>query len=167
MNIWHPPTFDICHNFSCKRNYVLKQVPTPFWSDIIKYAVFFLKASLRSDLNSSVLRHWNRQLEPYWFPLSKNSKNLQSSNIFKEFLIYWRIFLFTFGPFSIFVATLIIVLNSEATSINRKLFIIFIYVDNFPITLFYADAIIILFEKTPWSNYRGVVRNVWLRHSQR
>ena len=26
--VWHPHTFDICHNFLCKRNYVLKQVPT-------------------------------------------------------------------------------------------------------------------------------------------
>ena len=24
----HPPTFDICHNFLCKRNWVLKPVPT-------------------------------------------------------------------------------------------------------------------------------------------
>ena len=45
--VWHPPTFDICHNFLCKRNYVLKQVPTHLLVRCHKIrSFFFLKASL-------------------------------------------------------------------------------------------------------------------------
>ena len=35
--VWHPPTFDTCLNFLCKRNYILKQVPT----HLLKIRSFF------------------------------------------------------------------------------------------------------------------------------
>ena len=31
--------------------------------------------SLRGDLYSSMIHHWNRQLKPYWFPVRKNRVN--------------------------------------------------------------------------------------------
>ena len=39
--VWHPPTFDTCSNFLCKRNYVLKQVPTPLLDWCLKIRIFF------------------------------------------------------------------------------------------------------------------------------
>ena len=39
--VWHPPTFDICHNFFFKRNCVLKQVPTHLLAKCHKIRSFF------------------------------------------------------------------------------------------------------------------------------
>ena len=55
--VWHPPTFDICHNFFFKRNYVLKQVPTHLLVQCHKIRSFFLKASL---INFTIFT-WNER----------------------------------------------------------------------------------------------------------
>ena len=39
--VWHPPTLDTCPNFLCKRNYVLKQVPTHLLDRCLKICSFF------------------------------------------------------------------------------------------------------------------------------
>ena len=44
--VWHPPTFDTCPNFLCKRNYVLKQLPNQPFRPISQNTQFFFRAPL-------------------------------------------------------------------------------------------------------------------------
>ena len=52
--VWHPPTFDISPKFLCKRNYVLKMVPTNLLVWCLKICRFFLMASLKHWK----MKHW-------------------------------------------------------------------------------------------------------------
>ena len=70
--VWHPPTFDICPNFLCKRNYVLKQVPTHLLVRCLKIRSFFSDGFpntfiIYRNLSQGTIQRWQyRGAWPLW-----------------------------------------------------------------------------------------------------